>query len=91
MNQELINWASKLHHVLFHDGRSHGVVKACENNTVEIEVEEELTMIVGPQPTDTQALPTGRWYNWQDEGYFLCVRFRQFIKDNPFPRNLPNQ
>lgn len=86
MNTRLIQWASDLQRHLFHDGNSSGKVLACDNGTVKIDVENEPTMSIGPNPTDIKPLPGGRWYNWQTEGYFLCVRFREFLKANPFPQ-----
>ena len=87
MNTDIIDWAHQLQTVLFHDRWASGAVSAQDDGSVQITVENRPTAILGPKKGTLDILATGNWYNWEVEDFFLCVRFREFLKKNPFPGN----
>ena len=82
MNTKLINWSAQLQTTLFKDGWSHGLVQV-KDNTVEISVSGILMATVDAQGVKVN--PGGTWYHLDTEKYYLCERFRNFLKANPFP------
>ena len=83
MNTKLIHWSAQLNAALFADGWSKGIVRACPNGTVTIDVDNRPTAIVSQE--GVKKLNAGVWYNLETEDFYLCKRFREFIDVNPFP------
>ena len=88
MNTGIIQWADNLKEALFGKDSWMGTVEVQSGPDGNLEVEVcvgEITEVTVNR-TGVKAWPGGHWYNWQDEGYHLCIKFREFLAANPFPK-----